>query len=177
MKTSQKIKSELLLNLKDLEKKEQKNKLVAKGLKLDDSMERYNKKVVDAMEAPMPPIAVHYNEVVLRAVPSEIKTASGIILDTAAGDYQTAKTLETMTERVGFFQEILMVGPLVTEQEREAGLRPGRIARIKWDRFLRLDDDHSPGVISTSIKVPQEIIDGYPYLIVDKRDIMYTKDA
>ena len=174
-KTSTVVQNEVFTHL---EKKRQ-LAIDEKIAKFEEKKEEYNSQINRAKSAPVPPIAVHYNEVVLKAVPVEITTASGIILGIgdAFNDIEDTKTLDAMSHRVDFFQEILMVGPLVSDQEKEAGLRPGRIARIKWDRFRTIDDDHTPGIIQMSIAVPQEIVNGYPYLIVDKRDIMYTKDA
>jgi len=178
MKTSQKTKSDLILNIKDIErlKATPKVKMEDRAITIEKSMEKYNTGLIDALEAPVPNITLHYNEVLVRAVPPEIKTKGGIILSSTMSDIQSAKTLESMSHSVDFLQEILMVGRLITEAEQEDGIRPGRIARCKWDRYKTLDDDHTPGMINTSIKVPFERIDGCNYIIIDKRDILYTTD-
>lgn len=180
-KMTKKVESDLILSMKDVEEAKANNidrKKDNMALKIEDGLEQYNQEIVRALEAPVPKISLHYNEVLLRAVPAEIKSRSGIILGTPnANNFLTAKKLTRMSSAVSFFQEILMVGDLVSESEKESGIRPGRIARVKFDRYRVLSDDHLPGVIETNYEVPKEIIEGYPYLILDKRDIFYTKDA
>lgn len=178
-KMTKKIQSDLLLNIKDIEqfRKENANtKTEAKKFEIEDSLQKYNQKMIDAWNAPVPNITLHYSEVLVRAVPAEIKSKGGLIISSSMNDIQAAKRLDAMSHAVDFHQEILMVGKQVSEKEQEEGIRPGRIARCKWDRFRTLDDDHVPGVINTSIKVPFETIDGHNYIIIDKRDILYTKD-
>lgn len=176
---SKEAQSALLLNMKDIEAFKKTNmqlRMEDQSVQLDKSLEKYNKAITDALNAPVPNITLHYNEVLVRAVSPEIKSRGGLIISSTMSDIQSAKRLESMSHAVDFNQEILMVGKLITQQEQDDGIRPGRIARCKWDRFRELDDDHTPGMINTSIKVPHETIDGSPYIIIDKRDILYTKD-
>lgn len=179
-KISAKVNSEVLLNIKDIEKIKSENvnvKFKNKAILIEDSLAKYNTSYIDALEAPIPDIALHYNEVLVRAVPREIKSAGGIILSGGMEDFKIAQTVDRMSHAVDIFQEILMVGPLVSEEEQERGIRPGRIARMKLDRFRGLSDGGRPGQIETEYNIPLEQIDNYKYIILDKRDILYTKDA
>ena len=178
-KMSPKTNSDLLLNIKDIEKFKKENLNIrqeSKAYDIEKSLEKYNQKMLDALSAPIPNISLHYNEVLCRAVTPEIKTKGGLIISSTMTDIESAKKLDAMSHAIDHFQEILMVGSMITETEQKAGIRPGRVAKIKWDRFRTMDDDHVPGVINTSIKIPHEMIDGNPYIIIDKRDIVYTKD-
>jgi co-chaperonin GroES (HSP10) len=178
-KVTRKIESDMLLNLKDIEaaKKENINtKQIAKAKTLDSSLEKYNESYVKAWEAPVPDITLHYNEVLVRAVPIEVKTKSGIIVSASMSDIQMADKLERMSHAVQATQEIIMVGNLITKEEQESGLRAGRMARINFDRYRTLSDRHQPGMAQTEYSVPVETIDGYKYIIIDKRDIVYTTD-
>jgi len=180
-KVSPKVESSLLLNLKDIDKMKKGNsqtKMQNKALSIEESLHAYNSKVTKAMEAPVPSIAVHYNEVILRAVPSEMRSKGGIILSLGEEmtDYKVANQVEKMSHGVNQTQEILMVGPLVSEEERERGIRVGRKCKMKLDRFRGLTDHGRPGQIQTEYNIPLETIDGYEYIIIDKRDILYTKD-
>lgn len=171
------VQSELLLNLKDIEAMKPSNlkdKFENKAKTIDASLEKYNQKLVKALEAPVPEIRLHFGEVLLRAVPIEVKTRSGIIL--GLNDVQTADRLEKMSEAISQTQEILMVGDLVTENEQSRGIRPGRICKFRLDRFRTISDRHQNGMVQTEYTVPSEEIDDYKYLIIDKRDIIYTKD-
>ena len=176
-KVSNNSQSELLLNIKDIEQAKSSNintKIENKAKTIDASLDKYNATLVKALEAPAPDIALHFNEVLLRAVPIEVKTRSGIIL--GLNDLQTADKLEKMSEAISQTQEILMVGDLITEDEQKRGLRPGRICKFRLDRFRTISDRHQNGMIQTEYTVPSEVINDYKYLIIDKRDIIYTKD-
>lgn len=178
-KLSPKVKSEALLHIKDIEKFKKENvtnKLQAKALKIEESLEKYNKAYIKAWEAPIPDISLHFNEVLVRAVPKEIKAAGGLILNAGTEDFRIAGTLDKMSHAVDLFQEILMVGPMITEEEQKRGIRPGRICKMKLDRFRGITDHHTPGVIETEYNIPLEMIDGHKYIIIDKRDILYTKE-
>lgn len=175
-KTSPKVKSEVLLNIKDIEKMKAENssaKIDQKAITIDDSLEKYNTAYIKAMEAPIPPINLHYNEVLLRAVPPEVKSKGGIILSTDS-DYKVADRLGRMVNNVGQTQEILMVGDLITEREREAGLKPGNYAKLNLKNLRTMSDRHHAGMIEMEYEIPIEIIGDYKYIIVDKRDILYT---
>ena len=180
-KTTGKVKSELLLSLKDIEKLKEgatdnKGKIEHKAKTIDSSLEKYNQSYVKALEAPVPPIKLHFNEVLVRAVPFEVKTKSGIILGVSDSDFKLADKLERMSDAVDQFQEILMVGDMITEDEQQRGIRPGRMCKIRLDRFRQLSDRHHTGMIETEYNIPIEVIDGYKYIIIDKRDIIYTRD-
>lgn len=174
-----KVHSEALLNLKDIETAKASNinsKLQNKAKTIDASLEKYNAKYVKALEAPVPNVSLHFNEVLVRAVPFEIKTRSGLILGVNESDFKVADKLERMSEAIDQTQEILMVGDMVTKDEQERGIRPGRICKFRLDRFRTISDRHQNGMIQTEYNVPSEEIDGYKYLILEKRDIIYTKD-
>lgn len=178
-KIERKTESELLLNLKDINKFKEEtinNKIDQKRIDIEESLEKYNTNVKKALNAPVPNIGLHYNEVLLRAVPAEIKSKGNLIISTGDTDLNIGNKLNTMSESVDQTQEILMVGNLITEIEKDAGIRPGRRAKIKLDNFRRLHDMHSPGMIETEYHMPIEIINGYKYMIVDKRDLLYTID-
>lgn len=169
----------MLLNLKDLNKIREgnfKTRVEDKGLNIESGMEKYNKAFLEALNAPVPDIALHYNEVLLRACPAEIKTRGNLIYSIGDNDLDIAKKLNSMSHNVDQVQEILLVGSLITAQEREAGLRPGRMAKIKLANFRNLTDQHLPGMIETEYTMPVEKIDGNRYMILDKRDILYTRD-
>jgi hypothetical protein len=52
----------------------------------------------------------------------------------------------------------------------------GRICKYSLKRFQALSDEHQAGNIKKTYDVPCEEIDGYKYLIIDRRDIMFTKE-
>lgn len=178
-KISNAAQSSLLLNIKDIEKAKKStmnSKMDNQARTIDASLEKYNTKYTEALNAPAPKISLLYNEVLLRAVPIEVKSRSGIILGLHESDYKTADRLERLSEAISQTQEILMVGDLITKEERAKGLTPGRICKFRLDRFKTISDRHQNGMIETEYTVPSEEIDGYKYLIIDKRDIIYIKD-
>ena len=178
-KTTRKVESDLLLNIKDIEKFKSENteiKFEDKRVTIDKEMERYNQDYIKAMEAPIPKISLHGNQVLTRAVPLEMKTKGGLIISVQDTDLAIANKLQTMSHAVYLHQEILMVGQHVTEEEVEHGLKPGRWCKFSLKRMRNLTDERLPGVIEVEFDVPREVIDGYPYLILDKRDIIYTYD-
>lgn len=178
-KITPKVESELLLNLKDISKLKSGNAAIKsedKAITIDATIEKYNKKYTKAMEAPVPKVNLLYNEVLLRAVPKEIKSKSGLIISLGEdqSDYSIAHQLNRMTHAVSMKQEILMVGSLVTDEEQQRGMCPGSIAKINLKKFRSLHDRSTPGVIEHEYEIPLEVIDGYEYILVDKRDILYT---
>lgn len=176
---SKTLESTSLLSIKDIENLKSSNvdvKMQNKAKTLDSSIEKYNKNYVKALEAPVPNIRLHFNEVLVRAVPYEIKTRSGLILSVADSDFKMADKLERISEAISQTQEILMVGDMVSEEEQRKGLRPGRMCKFSLNRFRQLSDRHNRGMIETEYQVPSETIKGYKYLILDKRDIIYTAD-
>lgn len=178
-KVSNAAHSSLLLNMKDINNAKggaMNSKMDNKARTIDASLEKYNNTLMKALEAPAPNITLHYNEVLLRAVPIEVKSRSGIILGLHESDYKTADRLERLSEAISQTQEILMVGGLVTKEEQEAGLRPGRICKFRLDRFRTISDRHQTGMVETEYTVPSETIGEYKYLIIDKRDIIFTRD-
>lgn len=177
---SRSTESELLLNIKDIERIKSDNadaKFAERAITIEKSIEKYNSSYIKALRAPTPNISLHYNEVLVRAVPLEIKSKGGIILSAGTDNHKIADQLNRMVDAVKQTQEILMVGNLITEEERDAGIRPGRYAKIKLDRFRTLSDRHAPGMIETTYELPIEVIKGEKYMIIDKRDILYTTDS
>ena len=176
---SKKVESDLLLNLKDINNFKSSNintKLEQKALDIEQGLEKYNQNVIKALEAPIPNIGLHYNEVLIRAVPAEIKSKGNLIISTQDTDFKIGDKLNKMSHSVDQIQEILIVGRLITEEEKEAGIRPGRLCKIKLKNFRGIHDSHQPGMIETEYEMPIEVIDGHRYMIIDKRDILYTID-
>lgn len=138
----------------------------------DDVVEKYNKRFVSAMEAPIPNRRVAYSYILTRAVPPKMKgtTAAGIIINQLDVDARTLKKLQIMTENVSDEQEVLLVGHHITKDI----LEPGDIAKIDFRKYKTLNDDHTSGVIETSYEIPLYEIDGYEYLLLDARDIIYV---
>ena len=171
-KISNNTQSELLLNLKDIEaikKGNYKTKSEDFRITMEKSLSKYNKRLIEALNAPIPDISIPFNEVVCRAVPVEIKSKGGLILSTGTDDINIAKRLDHMSIAIESSQEILLVGDLVTEKH----LQPGYIAKINFKRFRTVEDNELGGLI-TKIELPTFEIEGHTYLIIDKRDIIYT---
>lgn len=179
-KVTPKVESELLLNIKDIEKAKTSNletKKEAKALKLEESLEKYNQSYLKALNAPIPKISLHFNEVLTRAVPIEVKSKSGLILSVPGNsDFKIAEQLSRLSHAVQEKQEILMVGGMISEGEQEKGIRPGRMCKINFKNFRSMSDRHLPGHIEMEYEIPAEQIGEYQYLIIDKRDIIYTYD-
>lgn len=176
-KLSPKVNSDVILNLKDIEKLRSVNMVTKQDDKLktmDDTLEKYNKNYRDAKNAPIPNIKLHFTEVLVRAVPVEMRSKGGIILHTGMTDAGVISKLDYLSEAVADEQEILMLGDML--EERNAKIKPGDMAKISFNRFRQLDDTGN-GVIKTSYQVPVHTIDGYKYMIIDHRDIVYTTEA
>jgi hypothetical protein len=171
----------MLLNMKDIHGARSNNmdsKMEAKAKTIDESLKKYNAKYMKALEAPTPKIKLPFGEVLLRALPIEIKSRAGLILNVSENDFKVANKLEVMSEAIDQVQEILLVGNLVTQEDQEkGGIKPGNICKFRLTRFRELKDDHATGQIQTSYNIPSEEIDGYRYLIIDKRDIIFTKET
>ena len=176
---TRKVESDLLLNIQDINKFKATTadtKIEQRKVDIESGLEKYNKSYIDAWEAPVPDISLHYNEVLLRAVPVEIKSKGGLITSVGETDLQIGGKLNRMSDAIDQVQEILMVGTLITDAEQIAGMRPGRMCKLRLDRFRTVSDEHKPGMIEMQYDIPLEVIDGQRYLLVDKRDLMYTKD-
>lgn len=169
--------SSALLNLKDIESVKGKNldaKSEAKVKTLDETLKNYNKTYEDAMNAPVPPINIPFNQVLVRAVPINVKTRSGLIISVSQNDFKTATELDRVSHAVTKYQEILMVGAFVTEAEQEAGIRPGMMAEINFDNYLKVKDNHQAGMLEKAYEIPVRTFNGYKYMLIDKRDIVIT---
>lgn len=179
-KVSPKTESNLLLNIKDIEKLKATNansKFEHKAKTLEGELEKYNQSYLKALNAPIPDIKLHFSQVLVRAVPIEVKSKSGLIIGMPGEtDIKIADRLSRVSDAVQQHQEILLVGDHVTKEEREAGLRPGRMCKMSLKGFRTMSDRHLPGNIEMEYEIPIEIIDGYKYILLDKRDILYTYD-
>lgn len=178
-KVTRNTESALLLNIKDIEAAKSSNintKNAQKAFKIEESLEKYNQDYVKALKAPVPNISLHFNEILLRAVPLEMKSKSGLIINLGEADISIAKKLNRMDTVCQLKQEILMVGDLITEDEQKRGIRPGRMCKYSIKGYRELSDEHLPGMIEAGYSLPIHEIDGYKYMIMDKRDIVYTYD-
>lgn len=180
-KIERKTESDLLLNLKDISAFKSGNvntKMEDKALTIDVTLEKYNKRFVEAWDAPVPAINLPYNEILIRAVPKEIKSSGGLIISLGENeestDFNIANKLNKMSHAVSNNQEILKVGSMVTEHEKEGGIREGLMCKLKLSNFRSIHDRMAPGVIEHEYAMPVYSIDGYEYMIIDKRDILYT---
>lgn len=172
--------SELLLSIKDIERIKKENIEVKRENQkktLDKSIEKYNKGYIDALNAPTPDIKLPFSEVLLRAVPLEIKGKHGIILSAGAPDMRMMDKLDRLTFAVQEEQEILLVGDTVTEkQQTTGGITPGRIAKLNLKHFRSMSDRHHAGMIEMDYDIPIEVIDGHRYIVCDVRSILYTRE-
>ena len=98
-------------------------------------------------------------------------TETGLIVNQLDVDVRTLKKLAIMTENVDDEQEVMLVGHLVTEDI----VKPGDRVKIDFSRYRRLNDDHTAGVIETSYEIPLYEIDGNEYLLLDVRDVIYSR--
>jgi len=174
---TRKVESDLLLNLKDIEKIKSSNadvKFEDRRLLLDKEIENYNKEFKLAIEAPIPNIALHGNQVLIRAVPLEMKTKGGLIIAVGDTNIDIANKIQRMNHAVLQHQEILLIGQHVTEEERNHGIQVGRWCKFSLKNMRSLHDRMAPGVIDVEYDIPKEWINGFPYVIIDKRDIIYT---
>lgn len=176
-KVTRNIESSMLLNMKDIESaRSGSSKIEDKKKTLDDVLEKYNQATVKALNAPIPKIKLPFSEVLLRAVPFEVKSKSGIILS-AGNNMMIANQLDRMSDGVDQVQEILMVGAAISKEDQElTGIKPGNMCKFSLKRFVSLSDEHQAGNISKKYEIPAEEIDGHKYLIIDRRDIIFTKE-
>lgn len=139
----------------------------------NEVLEKYNKRYNEAESAPVPNIKVAYSYILTKAVPPKMKgfTDTGLIVNQLDVDVRTLKKLAIMTENVDDEQEVMLVGHLVTEEI----VKPGDRVKIDFSRYRRLNDDHTPGVIETSYEIPLYEIDGNEYLLLDVRDVIYSR--
>lgn len=178
-KITPKAESDLLINVKEINKWKSStatNKLEQKAIDIESGLDAYNQKYLTALKAPIPNIGLHYNEVLVRAVPAEIKSKGNLIVSVGDNDFNIGSKLNKMSDTVDQVQEILMVGRLISQAEQDAGIRPGRLCKINLKNFRGITDEHQPGMINSEYIMPIEIIDGHKYMLIDKRDILYTKD-
>ena len=140
---------------------------------VNEIYEKHKEKYDTSLSAPIPKIKLPYNFVLTRATPPRMidKTEGGILVNKLDVDERTMQRLLIMTEHVSDVQEVMMTGFNVDERVCVAGEH----VRIDFRRFRTLNDDHTAGVIETSYEVPVHTIDGYDYLIIDSRDIIYAK--
>lgn len=136
-------------------------------------LEKYNTRYNKANSAPTPAIKVAYSYILTKAVPPKMKgfTDTGLIVNQLDVDVRTLKKLAIMTENVSDEQEVLLVGHHITDDI----VSPGDSVKIDFSRYRRLNDDHTAGVIETSYEIPLYEIDGNEYLILDARDIIYSR--
>jgi len=182
-KISRKVESDLLLNVKKTNKVSSDTlalKVEDKRITIDKSLDKYNINYKKAMEAPVPKINLLFNEVLLRAVPAEIRGKHGLILSAGqmnVGEaFKMAQSLDKMSSSVNHEQEILMVGNMITEAEQKRGIRPGLMCKFKMDHMRGISDESQPGMIEHEYNIPLATINGHRYIIIDKRDIAYTYD-
>lgn len=136
------------------------------------AVEKYNERYVKNINAPTPNIKISYSYILTKAVPPKMTgtTASGLIINQKEVDVRMAKKLEIMSENVSDEQEVLLCGEHVLKSVCE----PGDTVRINYDKYLRLNDDHTSGVIQKGYEIPLYEIDGNEYLLLDARDIIYS---
>ena len=180
-KIERKTENDLLLNLKDISSFKSSNmneKQEDKALTIDSTLEKYNRKYIEAQQAPVPKINLPYSEVLIRAVPKEIKSSGGLIIslgeNEASTDYNIANQLNKMSHAVSNVQEILLVGGMVTKEEQDGGIRVGLMCKLNMNGFRSIHDRMAPGVIEHEYSMPLHHIDGYDYMIINKRDVLYT---
>ncbi len=139
----------------------------------NEVLEKYNKRYNKAESAPVPNIKVAYSYILTKAVPPKMKgfTDTGLIVNQLDVDVRTLKKLAIMTENVDDEQEVMLVGHLVTDNI----VKPGDRVKIDFSRYRRLNDDHQAGVIETSYEIPLYEIDGNEYLLLDVRDVIYSR--
>lgn len=141
--------------------------------KYDLELDQYNKRYIKNNSAPIPNISVPYSYILVKAVPPKMKgvTESGLHLAEKEIDVRLAKKLKIMSENVSDEQEVLAMGPYVTE-----GLKVsvGDIVKINFDRYRKLHDNHNAGVIEMEYDIPLVIIEDNEYLLIDARDVYYS---
>jgi co-chaperonin GroES (HSP10) len=139
---------------------------------INSSVQKYNERYVKNLNAPTPNIKISYSYILTKAVPPKLNetTAAGIIINEKEVDVRMAKKLEIMSENVSDEQEVLLCG----EHVMASVCVPGDTVRINYDKYLRLNDDHTAGVIQKGYEIPLYEIDGNEYLILDARDVIYS---
>lgn len=135
-------------------------------------LDKYNQRYLKNLNAPIPNIKISYSYILTRAVPPKMTgtTESGLILNQIETDSRMLKKLEIMTENVSDEQEVLLCGEHVLNSVCE----PGDTVRINYDKYLRINDDHTAGVIQKGYEIPLYEIDGNEYLLLDARDVIYS---
>lgn len=174
-KINKSTKSTALLHYNDLNKYRKSNQKIKeedKSQVIEEAITKYNKSVTDAQTAPIPNITLHFNEVLCRAVPIEVRSRAGLIIPTDSYDAKIAQKVEYMSDAVNDEQEILMIGNML-ETSNYNKIQPGQIAKINFKRFRELEDGGT-GIIKTKYDIPCYTINGYKYIIIDQRDIIYT---
>lgn len=140
----------------------------------NSTLDEYNKVYLKRLKAPKPDIRVAYNYVLTKAVPPKMigTTDAGLIINKIDVDNRMLAKLKIMTENVSDEQEVLLTGSLVDPKV----VVPGEIIKIDFKRYRTLNDDHTAGVIETSYEIPIYTIDGEEYLLLDSRDIIFTRE-
>jgi len=140
----------------------------------DDAIEKYQKRYNANKTAPTPDITVPYSYILTRATPPETKfiTDGGLLLPTIVADVRMLQKLQIMSDNVSDDQEVLIIGPHVTNGLE---VEPGDVVKINYNRYRRLHDSHTPGVIETEYEIPLYEIEGNEYLLIDARDVLYVK--
>lgn len=138
----------------------------------DVAMEKYKARYNKNNNAPVPNIRVPYSYVLTKATPPKMQeeTAGGLITNQMEVDLRLAKKLQIMSENVDDQQEVLLCG----EHVLKSVCVPGDIVRINYDKYIRINDDHTAGVIQKSYEIPLYEINGEEYLLIDARDIIYA---
>lgn len=138
----------------------------------ENAMQKYKDRYDKNSNAPAPNIRVPYSYVLTKATPPKMQdeTASGLVTNQMEVDLRLAKKLQIMSENVDDQQEVLLCG----EHVLKSVCVPGDIVRINYDKYIRINDDHTAGVIQKSYEIPLYEINGEEYLLIDARDIIYA---
>ena len=138
----------------------------------DVDLEKYQARYKKNNEAPTPNIRVPYSYVLTKATPPKMQgeTAGGLLINQVEIDARMAKKLQIMSENVDDQQEVLLCG----EHVLKSVCIPGDTVRINYDKYIRINDDHTAGVIQKSYEIPLYEINGEEYLLIDARDIIYA---
>lgn len=142
----------------------------------------YKKAFDERNNVPVPKIDLLHSHILVKAVPPEIEhtTQGGLVINKVKlDDYLTEDKLEKMSQNVSDEQEILAVGQFISEnasEDKKKKLKPGRYVKIDFRRFKTLRDKHASGIIETFYDIPIFTINGYKYMLIDERDVMWVFD-
>lgn len=151
--------------------------------KSDIVYDNYKKAYEEAVNAPVPAINLMHSEVLVRACPPKMNhtTKGGIIInDVELDDYLTQDKLDKMSQNVSDEQEVLIVGQWIQDREEnypeDKKLKPGMKVKIDFRRYKTLKDNHVAGIIETTYDIPMFKIDGHKYLLIDDREILWSRN-